>query len=62
MGDIIDRAEMVLRRRYELAASEAHALLIRVSEQQCRSIDSVAHTVIERLAPVVAAETGASGP
>ena len=50
MGDIIGRAEMVLRRRYDLGATDAHELLVKVSEQQNRSLSSVALTVTERLA------------
>jgi hypothetical protein len=49
MGDIIGRAEMVLRRRYDLDATDAHELLVKVSEQQNRSLSSVALTVTERL-------------
>ena len=49
MGDIIGRAEMVLRRRYPLDATDAHELLVKVSEQQNRSLSSVALTVTERL-------------
>ncbi len=48
-GDIIGRAEMMLRRRYDLDATDAHELLVKVSEQQNRSLSSVALTVTERL-------------
>ncbi len=48
-GDIIGRAEMVLRRRYDLDATDAHELLVKVSEQQNRSLSSVALMVSERL-------------
>ncbi len=50
MGGVIGRAEMVLRRRYDLDATDAHELLVKVSEQQNRSLSSVAVTVTERLA------------
>jgi AmiR/NasT family two-component response regulator len=49
MHDIIARAEMVLRQRYDLDATDAHALLVKVSQQQNRSLDSVALQVIEQL-------------
>ena len=48
MGDIISRAETVLTRRYDLDARDAHELLVKVSEQQNRSLGSVALTVTER--------------
>ena len=49
MHDIIARAEMVLSQRYNLDATDAHALLVKVSQQQNRSLDSVALEVIEQL-------------
>ncbi|MGB9226931.1 ANTAR domain-containing protein [Mycobacterium sp.] len=48
MNDIIGRAEIVLRRRYGLDAADAYTLLVKVSEQQNRSLDSVALSVIEQ--------------
>jgi len=37
------------RRGYDLDATDAHELLVKVSEQQNRSLSSVALTVTERL-------------
>ena len=62
MGDIIGRAEMVLRRRYDLDAADAYALLVKVSEQQSRSLDSVALAVIERLESRISADLLARAP
>ncbi len=61
MGDIIGQAETVLMRRYGLEAGDAHALLVHVSEQQSRSLGSVALAVIERLASSVAGGIAATG-
>jgi AmiR/NasT family two-component response regulator len=62
MGDIISRAEMVLRRRYDLDARDAYALLVKVSEQQNRSLDSVALGVIERLESGISADLAVRRP
>jgi hypothetical protein len=62
MGDIIGQAETVLRRRYDLDAADANALLVRVSEQQNRSLNSVALAVIERLDSGTSADLAAQGP
>ena len=56
MHDIIARAEMVLRQRYDLDAKDAHALLVKVSQQQNRSLDSVALKVIEQLRSSISAD------
>jgi AmiR/NasT family two-component response regulator len=60
MPDIIGRAEMVLRRRYDIAATDAYALLVKVSEQQNRSLDSVAQEVIARLRSGISADLAES--
>lgn len=62
MGDIIGQAETVLRRRYELDAADAYTLLVKVSEQQNRSLNSVALAVIERLESGMSADLAARGP
>ena len=62
MGDIIGRAEMMLRRRYGLDATDAYALLFKVAEQQNRSLNSVALEVIERLPSGISADLAERGP
>jgi AmiR/NasT family two-component response regulator len=62
MGDVIGQAETVLRRRYDLDAADAYALLVKVSEQQNRSLNSVALAVIERLDSGTSADLAARGP
>jgi AmiR/NasT family two-component response regulator len=62
MRDIIGRAEMMLRRRYGLDATDAYALLVKVSEQQNRSLNSVALEVIERLPSGISADLAERGP
>ena len=53
---------MVLRRRYDLDARDANALLVKVSNQQNRSLNSVALEVIERLQVGVPADLAARRP
>jgi AmiR/NasT family two-component response regulator len=62
MRDIIGRAEMMLRRRYGIDATDAYALLVKVAEQQNRSINSVALEVIERLPSAISADLAEPGP
>jgi AmiR/NasT family two-component response regulator len=53
---------MMLRRRYGLDATDAYALLVKVAEQQNRSVNSVALEVIERLPSGISADLAERGP
>jgi hypothetical protein len=62
MMDIVGRAESVLRRRYGLEAGEASALLVGISEQQNRTLDSVAQAAVARFDAGVSVDHDAPAP